>query len=209
MSIKITAILIIALVAVVGALGIVLTKLERAQEERDQAVDFSNARQDSIAYLTTKTGQESAKTTVLDLTIRNLRRLQSDERIAWVRQFDGIKHDLRNLEQATRTTARLVAEFKIPMGDTTIILPDSTRVQAKTFDNHNEWFRLRGVVTADTLVATPEVTVPLESVLYWERPHKVLGVRYGRKKWVNETTSPNPYVKITKSEIIRVGRKKK
>lgn len=206
---KIIVIQVGVIVLTISALIVMGNLLGTAIEERDQAVSFTLAKDDTIQYLTTKNGQISAQTHVQELTIRNMRRLQSDERLSWIRNFEGINKRMSNLESATRTTAVAVANFKIPLGDTTIIMPDSTKVHARTFDNHNEWYRIKGFVAGDTLVTTPEVTVPLESVIYLgKRTKKILFFRVGPREVLSETTSPNPFVKITKSEVIRVTKRK-
>lgn len=194
-------------------LGFMWDKLQQVKTERNQAIEFSNARADSIDHFKNLWGRETARVSVLDLTVRNMRRLQSDERLAWVRQFESVNKRMNNLESATRTVAKAVGEFKIPI-DTTARkdwtwLDDSTWLQpnVRTFDNHNEWIRIRGTITADTVVVLADANVPIESVVLFERK-KVLGMRIGRKQWFTETASPNPYVKITESTVIRVGKRK-
>lgn len=196
------------------ALGTLWDKFQRVKKERNQAIEFSNARQDSIEYFKNAWGRETARSAVLDLTIRNARRLQSDERLAWVRQFESVNKRMNNLESATRTVARAVGEFKIPIDTTTqqgwTWLDDSTWLQpnVRTFDNHNEWIHIRGTITADTVVVYADAKVPIESVVVFERK-KFLGLRIGRKQWFTESASPNPYVKITESTVIRVGKRKR
>lgn len=202
------------LVSALGAIiGIQQRALEKARTEREQAIQFSNSKSDSLEYLETKLGQASAKSDVLDLTIRNLRQLQQDKDLAWIKQIEGINKRMNNVEQIVSTTARAVGTFRIGLKDTVInIVPvDSAAapnsVRSLAFDNHNKWFRLKGFIMPDTLVVTPEIYVPLQSVVYWERK-RFLGLKIGRKDWFKQTTSPNPYVKITEDKLIRVSKHK-
>lgn len=177
------------------------------REEKENVILF--AKQDSAkltTYYTNKLGEEVAKTQAIVLTSSDAKDLQNTEKLAFLSEFEGLNKRLNNLDVATRTTARLVAEFKIPLGDTTIIMPDSSRLKARNFDNHNEWIELKGTIFPDSVVIKPVVTVPLVSVDYWQR-RKILFFRIGKKDWFHETTSKNPYVHITKNEVTRIKKK--
>jgi hypothetical protein len=196
------------IIALMGTLWIAKSQVDKLRNEKNQAIAYIKAGNDSTTYYRNAHGIEVAKNEVLDLTVRNAKDLQDDERLAWIRNFESVNKRLNNIEQASRTTMQIVGDFKIPLGDTTIVNIDSTITRARKFDNHNEWFRIKGIVTSDSIVTTPYIPVPLESVIVWERKHKFLGIRFGKKQYSSETSSPNPYVHILKHEVIRIGKKK-
>jgi hypothetical protein len=201
-------ILILIIICLIGGIGAVVTKLEIVTDERDQAISYNNSRGDSIDYLTNKLGQETARTFVQDLTIRNIYKMREDERLSWIKNFEGVNKRMSNLEQASRTTASIVAEFKMSLGDTTIINFQGDTTKARKFDNHDKWFSLKGIVLPDTIIAKLSLDVPLQSVIYLgKRTKKILFFRVGPRVRFFETTSANPYVKITKSEITQIKRK--
>jgi hypothetical protein len=208
MQIKAILILSAIIIGMSGAMVIAWRQLNKARDERDQAVEFNNIRDDSLQYFRNKAGHEVARAQVSELSASNARAMLEDERLAWIRNFESVNKRLNNIEQASRTTAVAMGNFRIPLRDTMILNIDSFLTKVKTFDNHNEWFRIRGMVLEDTVVTTPIIPVPLQSVLTWQRKRKLLGIRFGRKQWFSETASENPYVKITKHEVIRVGKKK-
>lgn len=210
---------VIGLGAVIMILMVVLaiqqSRLEIAVTERDQAIQFSQAKDDSLVQLTTTLGQVTTRSEVQELTIRNLERLQADKELSWIKEIRGVNKKLNNVEQIMSTTLKAVATFKIGLQDTIIHLqpPDSSgipsSIQAQFFDNENEWFGIRGYILPDTLVVIPEVYVPLNSIVYWERKKGFLGLRwFGRKEWFKQTTTPNPYVTITQDKLIRVSKRK-
>lgn len=214
---KIIAASWIAILVLGGLLAWKQTQLEIAQVEREQAVQYSLAKDDSLVIMKTTTGQLAARSNVLELTIRNLERLQADRDLQWLQTIEGINKRMNNIEEISTTTAHVVGTFKIPLQDTTIFIQDEDgEVFGHIFDNQYEWFRLRGITYLDTLIVTPEVPVPLQSVVYWERRQwpvifngKLKGPRIGRKEWYKQTTSPNPYVTITEDKLIRVTKKKR
>lgn len=201
------------LVLVLGSLLALQThRLKTVKAERDQVIDYHNSKDVLVQQLTTKLGQASVRSEVLDLTVRNLQKLQSDKDLQWLKQIEGINKRMNNVEQVVSTTAQVVGNFKIGLRDTTIFQQDTSKIlnsfHALAFDNHNQWISLRGYIMPDTLLVTPRVTVPLQSVVYWER-EKILGLKIGSKSWFKQTTSPNPYVTITEDKLIQVSKKPK
>ncbi len=202
--------IVIAVIVFAIAGTTIAWQAERIQElkvEKSQVIEF--AKKDSIAlvYYKTKAGKEVAKSKQLTLSLDNTQKLIGTERLSWIRQFEGVNHRLNNLEHATRATAVAVANFKIPLGDTTILLPDSTVLRARKFTNNNKWIELTGLVLPDTVSIVPRVTVPIEEVFYWQRK-KILFLRIGKKEYFSDITSPNPYVKFIQNEVLRIEKKK-
>lgn len=245
MQIKIIGILSAAVILLGVTVGLLVKRLDKVKTERDQAIEFSNAKDDSLQYFKNVWGRETARVSVLDLTVRNMRKLQSDERLAWIRQFESINKRLSNLESATRLKAELDETFLIPLvpSEGNIVLSDPQEAgedrqfptdsiwlddakwmigpwgRAYTylyppleFNNHNEWIHVYGTISRlDTVEVTVDVTVPIESVVLWEKK-KLFGVipnPFARKRWFMEAASPNPYVKITESTIIRTSKRKR
>lgn len=213
MQTKIILVGIIILLLLGGGFITVSFLYKQAIDERDQAISFNNARGDSLKHFVNKAGEASVRASVSDLSAANARKMADDERLSWIRKFEAVNKRLNNIEQATRTTAVATANFRIPLRDTIIwkkfnLNKDSTQVLARSFDNHIEWFRIRGFVLSDTVVTDPYVPIELQTVFLWERKRKILGIRFGRKQWFSESASTNPYVEIKKHEVIRIGRKK-
>jgi hypothetical protein len=180
----------------------------RLRLERDQAISFDLARQDTVKQIRQENGKLVSQVEVQDLTIRNTRQLQSDERLTWITQFESVNKRLNNVEQASRFTAKVVANFKIPLRDTTIVMADSTVQHIRTFDNHDEWVRVSGVIMPDTIEVIPYVKIQIKAVLLWERKHKFLGIRFGKKEYFAEGMTDNPYATITGMEVTKIGKKR-
>lgn len=231
MHFKIYAGALVLIGALIGMLWMNEQKIQRLKSDNAELVDLSNARGDSLKTFRLANGQKATRTTVLDLSRRNANAVANDERIAWTKKFG---HKPKQLEEAAKTDMVADATFTIQF-DTIAKLRDpviwlsndslylqirgrtlnvtrdglepKTLCPERTFDNHYEWFRIHGRVTADTLIVDLSVPVPLECVVIWERK-KILGLRIGKKEWFKETTSANPHVTITKDEITRIGKKR-
>lgn len=196
-----------ALILIMGTLlAFGYKKMAVLKTERNQAIKFDLARQDTLETYKNKLGITIARAEIQDLTNRNLRKLQEDERLFWIKQFETVNNRLNNVEQASRFTATIVGNFKIPLRDTTIVVNDST-FTVRTFDNHDQWLRVSGVVTPDTIEVIPNVKIDIQSVLVWQR-RKFLGLRIGKKEYFAEAKTDNPYATITGMEITKIGRKR-
>lgn len=205
--------LMLGMGAVIIALGTLLFLSEQRSQTRkiawDQAVDFNLAATDSIRTYKTDKGKLVAVVETQELTIKNLQKLQDDPRLSWIKEIEAVNKRLNNVEQVSQFTAKVVANFKIPLRDTTIFVNDST-FKVRTFDNHNEWLRVSGVVTQDTIEVVPFVNVNIKSVLLWERgrwPSEKFGLKIGRKRYESHGLTDNPYATITGMQITDIVKK--
>jgi hypothetical protein len=213
LNLKLTAGLIGLVILLVILLGAALTKLKQTKIEKEQAISFALSREDSLIRTTTKLGQESVKVKVLDMTVNNLRELQEHKDLAFIKQFEALNRRFNNLEQVSSTTFKLAKEFRSALGDTVIIDKTDTtkKILARTFDNKDKWIRVQGTILPDTVLLKTNAEASLQSVVYWQRK-KFLGVARmwpAGREWFKETTSPNPYLTITKDELIRVTSRRK
>lgn len=185
-------------------------EISNLKTEKQGVIDLAKLGTDSVVtYYKNRLNRETARTSAILLSSRDAADLKNTKDLAFIKQFDALNRRMNNLDQATSTTAKLVANFQIALGDTAIHVyhhGDTSTIKGRKFNNHNKWIELKGVVYPDSIHIDPVVNVPLESVDYWQR-NKILFLRIGKKKWFHETTSPNPYVHITKNEVIRIAKR--
>lgn len=199
-----------ALIGLLLVAAIYIVHLERSidtlKTEKSDVTQFAKG-PDSTTYYKNKHGQEVAKNEAQTLSYRDLVALRETDRLAWINGFENLNKRANNLEQAQRTFMTVMTNFKIPLRDTTIVNADSSVTHARRFDNHNKWISLKGTIFPDTLDIDPIVSVPLNTVVYYQRK-KIIFFRIGKKTYFTESTSDNPYVKITRSEVTRVEKKR-
>lgn len=198
------------LVTAMGAAIFLLTKQnQRLRLEKNQAISFNLAQFQKIQQYKTDSGKLVSRIQNQELTINNLRNLIDDPRLSWIKELESVNKRLNNVEQVSQYTAEVVGNFKIPIRDTTIYVNDST-FKIRTFDNHNKWLRVSGVIMPDTIEVIPYVKVNVKSVLLWERskwPSQKFGVRIGKKTYYSEAMTDNPYATITGMEITDIIKK--
>lgn len=203
-----TTITIGVIVLLLIALGIQTERAARlrvgkrlAENEREQAVKFADGLNSTIKQYANKNGELISKTEVLELTLNNAQRLRETERLKFLKQFDGLKRDLRNLEMSG-SFEWLIDEDSIP--STEITLPCTDSLNVFKYELIDEFNTIRALV-----VDTPQVDirVPFYPILLWERSKKFLWWKVGPKQYSLESFSPNKLVKITKQEIVKVQKK--
>lgn len=203
--------LISLFIAIAGTLIFILVlqsgKIRRLTTEVSQAVKFATATSDSVTHYRNKAGIITARAQVLELSLGLTQDLVSSQRLAFVKQFEGVSKRLKNLEMATSTTAVLAASWRLHGRDTTISRAINGRDTLETVRFYSYSDSLNSaVLIGDSL--SLKIIVPIQSALFWQRPKKFLGIRYGRKKWVSDVASTNPFVIIKQHEVIRVKKLK-
>jgi hypothetical protein len=182
-----------------------LDQVKKLKEERNQLINFANSENQEIEFYQNKFNQEVAKVSQLEINLKTLREIKDNEKLAFFKEFDGLKKRLGNLEHATVINTRTVNNFKTNFYDTTVVnvnLDSALRV-VKAFKWSDKYSSLNGYVTKDSLhVTKQQVDVPLKAVAYWDRKWFL-----GKKHWYFEAKSDNPNAKITKLDHISVQKK--
>lgn len=202
--------LIVSIVLLVIAAGIITFQrktITRLATERAQAIKFATLDSARAVEYQNQYGHQVKRTEEVELSLRNARDLSNTERLAFLKELEGVKSNLRNLESAVRLQSMVTADLKLHLRDTTIILTPGDTIHAHKFQYLDQYNSLRGITEGDTtMLVKARISVPLDGAMFWER-NKILGLRIGRKKWYAEFTSPNPWVKIDASEYIKIEKR--
>lgn len=197
-----TIAILVILLAAIGIQQVMISKFKiratLAENERDQAVVFATDTKKEVEIYRNKVGVVVTKSEQLELSLANVERLRDTERLQFLKQFDKLKKDLRNLE-AAGTFDWLVEEDSIPMVESFEPCPDSIKVFTfKLKDQYND--------IEAKVIDTPrfDIRVPINYIDYWERKWFL-----GKKKWYRETTSPNKLIRLEAQESFVVSKRKK
>jgi len=197
-----TIAILVILLAAIGIQQVMISKFKiratLAENERDQAVVFATDTKKEVEVYRNKVGVVVTKSEQLELSLANVERLRETDRLQFLKQFDRLKKDLRNLE-AAGTFDWLVEEDSIPMVETFVPCPDSIRIFTyRLKDQYND--------IEAKVIDTPrfDIRVPINYIDYWERKWFL-----GKKKWYRETTSPNKLIRLEAQESFVVSKRKK
>ena len=174
---------------------------EQAEDDRDTAIGFANSKEMETERYNNSYNNAIARTKVIEISLANVQALRNTERLAHLKQFEGLKKKLNNLNESISIDSE-INEDSIPVSVITIPCADSIKVFH--YQLVDEWNTISAMV-----IDTPkfEIKVPIRSAVYWQRKHKVLWWRMGRKEFSIDSYSPNKLVEIKEQELIRVTKK--
>lgn len=155
---------------------------------------------------------------VLALTVRNARAISANREFKLLKELDGVKANLKNVQTVVNVQADVI--FKLKMKNTSTVDSPQTTADpsvdrgpwtvdsARFFTYQDEYNFINGLSLPDSTQITGEIQVPIEGGVYWTRKHKFIfkNWRFGAKEYFSALTSPNPWVYIKQHEIIKVGK---
>ncbi|MEK9157681.1 MAG: DUF6549 family protein [Patescibacteria group bacterium] len=205
MKLRIYIILSVVIVVLIGTVGLQYKSLRSWRERHSQVLQI--AKKDSLTSVIYKNqwGHEVAKSEILTLNLNDARKLATTSHLSFLTEIEGVKKNLKNLEQAVQVQAKLSVFTSLPLKDTLVVFHKDS-VAAKAWSYRDKYNTLQGLVLRDSTVIMGTATVPLYGAVYWQRK-KIMGLRIGAKKYFNEFTTPNHLVKITGSELIQIKKR--
>jgi predicted RND superfamily exporter protein len=153
-------------------------------------------------------GREVSKNRVLDLSLRNARELRKLEELNYINQFASIKKNLSNLQQVVLVQASAITSLRLKNTDTLIITKTDT-IKASKFRYADPYNFLAGHTTKDsTYIDSARSDLSLEgAIILGKRTKKFLFFRVGPRATESHLTSPNPWVKITDQQFIKIEKR--
>ena len=203
---KVYVIGITTIVSLMALLSVQSCRLEKAQEQignlsegLEVAAKLGATKSDSVQLYVNRFGEEVAKNEASILELSTLRKMREADRLKFLKQFEGLKKNLRNLENASSVELFLL-EDSVPSIVSSLPCKDSIKVFVYSLvDEFN--------TIQATVIDTPkvEVRVPLYSSVYWQRK-KILGLPIGKKTWKVESYTPNKLVRISRQQFFIIGK---
>lgn len=135
--------------------------------------------------------RSEAEATALEArTLRELVRAGDPKLNTLVKEFDGLKRTLKNLESYQSVKGETRMSVVVP-----IIRVDST---ASRFEWSDKWSTISGTVLGDSAALEYEVRDSIDLVQYWDRTWFL-----GRKMYHSEIISHNPNTKVYQAQVIQ------
>lgn len=182
--------------------------LEQKNEKENIELLFSK-KEAEIELYKNKHGQLVAKNEAVSLENKSIKELVKDGNLQFLKQFDNLKRNYKNLENAYEIQAKISDSLKSKLNfiDTSYVTSKGDTVKFKAFSwgIKDKWREISlKQITPDSVYFKEEQNVPLDGVLYWKRKWFL-----GKKHYFSEVTSENPHVRINKLLTIRIEGKRK
>lgn len=186
-------------------------RIQTLETDLQAAQTLAGQAQATATYYINQHGQQVTENKVLRMTADNLRKLSNTNALAFVHQFEGVKKDLRNLQQAMTIQAEVNASLKLHLRDTVVYRKLSSggtdTVRARRFGYHDAYNTLKGHLIGDTTyIDSLKMQIPLYGIVRTgRRTKKFLFVRYGPREVISNITTPNPWGSISNQLIIQIN----
>lgn len=196
---KIYAIGIAIILVLCTLLASMQQKISKLKIEKDQVIKYSLIDESQIIWYKNKLNKETARADVAELSFSNAAKLLTTERLNFIKQFEGVKKNARNINTVLEVTAKSTTDVELVSRDS---------LEWELFEFKDEFNNLKVVSKNDTISITHVVEVPLQGAIFWQRK-KILGfIRIGKKTYEIHMTSPNPNVHLTNLSSIKVSKLK-
>jgi hypothetical protein len=144
---------------------------------------------------------------VLMIERESVQKLFKSEEFAWTLKYEGLQKNLKNLVQTTKAVAKIDTTLKIEPKETRgIVFRSSAEIKADTTEQilwDDQYNRVS--IKGDGL--NLKIDVPIQGVIFWERPHKFWFIKWGKKIYTSEFSTLNPLAQVTNHEVIQVRQK--
>jgi hypothetical protein len=142
----------------------------------------------------TRANESAASVEVLQLSVSEFRELRAKD----AKHIEDLGIRLRRAESYAKSASTSTYEERLPLRDT-IILRDTVRI----FEGGDEWSRVQGSVTADSIAYLLHSVDTLYQVVH-RVPYRWWIFRWGTKAIRQEIRSSNPHTRLTYAEYIQI-----
>lgn len=173
------------------------------------------AERDSLSaeFYKNEYGREVARNEVINLTHADALKLLDTRHLNYLKEIEGLKRNLRNLEAAVQVKTELKFDTKLPLLDSLVTLtnglisdmPNTTIL--KTWEYSDKYNHFSGIIFPDSISLKGKADIELFGAVHWQRK-KVIGLRIGKKQYFNDFYTPNELAEIKGTEFIKVVKKK-
>lgn len=145
----------------------------------------------------------------LELNNKTLESMVKDGYLKHMKELEGVKKNLRNVEFVYRITAKALDSAIVKLKDTTKTYVDAKGdtvfYRVSEFHHKDQWAQIdEEQISPFESKVTYSVVVPLTGAMFWDRKWFL-----GKKSYWGEATSENPHVTIPELVNIKVSRKRK
>ena len=184
------------------------TSYQEQKDQKENVEKLFSKKSAEVELYKNRQGQIVAKTQAIELENKTIKQLVKDGNLPWLKNFEGLKSNFKNLETAFQVQSKLIDSLKAKIHDHQVIYidkkGDTVKFTAHDINFKDKWSEITvKQISPDSANLKYSIDVPLEGVSYWHRKWFL-----GKKHEEIEVTSENPHVKINKVLHITTSKKK-
>jgi hypothetical protein len=177
----------------------------KQEKESKEVLDKLTSQQDFIIKTyKNKNDQLVVQTEILELQANTVKDLAKRQELQWLKEFEGLKKNLKNLESGYKLQALATDSVKAKLETLQLFSidykGDTIIYKGMQFVYTDEFTTLTAKqLTSDSINVKYSVKVPLSGVVYWHRKWFL-----GKKTYKAEVTSSNPNVEISEVLTLKI-----
>jgi len=205
---KIEAALGVTLLICIFLLHIYYNKFQEEKSQKQGIEQLFSKKQAEVELYRNHNNQLVTQNEAVTLENKSVKDLVKQGNLSFLKDFDNLKKNYKNLEFAYQMQVRISDSLKskLQFKDTVYITSkgDTIKFKAFSWETKDKWRDISlKQVSPDSVLFKEHQLVPLDGVLYWKRKWFL-----GKKRYWAEATSENPHVTIPKLLNLRIGKKK-
>jgi hypothetical protein len=196
-------VLLLCFFVVCGIGSYYFNKLQHAKQVHKEVLYSLDSTKQETRFYKNEYSKQVAFNQNVEMSLEALKDLQKANKLEFLKQFEGLKKNLKNLESATQIESKIEGTAKAILKDT-IIKEYHPIENVKHFRYvDNETF-IKGIVIKDSVFLDYRMNMNLDVVVLWERKWFL-----GKKQYKVQATSRSEKVDILKLHSFTVKKSTK
>lgn len=188
--------------------NIYINKFKVEKADKEAVIALTGEQQKIMKAYKNKEGKLVTRVNTLDFQNKTIKSLMEEGQLGWLKEFEGLKKSLKNLEYAYKLQAIASDSMKVKLDNFSsfYISPEGDTIvfQGMKFKHTDKYTEIKAVqISLDSVNVTYHVNVPISGTLYWNRKWFL-----GKKYYEAELVSDNPKVSIPEVISLTAGKKK-
>ncbi len=182
-------------------------KYKEEKEQKEGVEQLFSKKQAEVEVYKNKYGQAVNRVEGITLENKTIKQLVKDGNLQFLKEFEGLRKNYKNLEFAFQLQAKSIDSLRIHLRDSVTSYidnkGDTIKFTAKNWNKEDKWSKFTyKQISPDSAILKYEVDVPLDGVYFFKRKWFL-----GKKRHFAEVVSTNPHVKIPQLLELKVGKK--
>lgn len=195
------------LFAAVGTIKHFKDKYQAEKKDKDNVIQLTSGKDLIIKKYQNSNNNLVVRASQLEFENKTVKKLAEEGQLTWLKEFEGVKKNMKNLESAYRLQARAADSVgaRLEKLRLTYINDDGDTIvyQGVKFNYQDKYTALKAKqVTPDSIVVTYNIKVPLSGAVFWKRKWFL-----GKKQYQAEMMSENPSVVLDSVVSLTVKKK--
>ncbi len=202
-------ILVLLLCGAAGSTTLMYTKFKSEQHDKENVIQLTSGKDLTIKEYENDNGKLVTRVKSLEIQNTTIKQLADAGQLDWLKEFDGLKKNMSNLESAFRLQAKAGDSINVKLQQLQLTYinehGDTIMFQGVKFKYSDKYANIRAVqISPDSANLVYDIQVPVSGVLYSKKKWFL-----GKKRYEAELITDNPHAKLDSIITLQVKKRHK